>query len=60
MFPGSHATVYYNEAGEPLGWDNEYYFDEPEYHDCCGVTGRCRCDEDDYDFDRVGSGNDDL
>lgn len=23
MFPGPHATVYYNEAGEPLGWSDE-------------------------------------
>lgn len=21
MFPGAGAVVYYNEAGEPLGWD---------------------------------------
>lgn len=21
MFPGAGAQVYYNEAGEPLGWD---------------------------------------
>ncbi len=21
MFPGAHAVVYYNDAGEPLGWD---------------------------------------
>lgn len=21
MFPGPHAQIYYNEAGEPLGWD---------------------------------------
>jgi hypothetical protein len=31
-FPGPYATVYYNDAGEPLGWDNNYY-DEPEYQD---------------------------
>ena len=30
MFPGPHAHVYYNEAGEPLGWDNEYSFEPPE------------------------------
>lgn len=29
MFPGPNATVYYNEAGEPLGWSDETYF-EPE------------------------------
>lgn len=27
MFPGANAQVYYNEAGEPLGWD--YPSDEP-------------------------------
>lgn len=30
MFPGAGASVYYNEAGEPLGWDYPSY-DEPEY-----------------------------
>ena len=29
MFPGAGAQVYYNEAGEPLGWDYPSY-DEPE------------------------------
>ncbi len=33
MFPGPNATVYYNEAGEPLGWDNNYYDDAPEEPD---------------------------
>lgn len=33
MFPGPNATVYYNEAGEPLGWDNNYYDDEPHEPD---------------------------
>jgi len=28
-FPGAHSTVYYNEAGEPLGWDDESYFEPP-------------------------------
>lgn len=35
MFPGAHAIVYYNEAGEPLGWDYDNgepyeYWEEPE------------------------------
>ena len=30
MFPGPGARVYYNEAGEPLGWD---YPADPEEHD---------------------------
>ena len=33
MFPGPNATVYYNEAGEPTGWDNNYYDDAPEEPD---------------------------
>lgn len=28
-FPGPGAQIYYNEAGEPLGWD--YPSDEPDY-----------------------------
>lgn len=31
MFPGPNAQVYYNEAGEPLGWD--YPSDEPPEED---------------------------
>ena len=30
MFPGPNASVYYNEAGEPMGWDNNYYDEPPE------------------------------
>jgi hypothetical protein len=30
MFPGASAEIYYNEAGEPLGWDSPSY-DEPWY-----------------------------
>ncbi len=33
MFPGPNATVYYNEAGEVLGWDDNYYDDAPEEPD---------------------------
>jgi len=29
MFPGAGAQVYYNDAGEPLGWD--YPSDEPDF-----------------------------
>lgn len=28
-FPNSHSVVYYNEEGEPLGWDNEEYDPDP-------------------------------
>lgn len=30
MFPGAGANVYYNEAGEPTGWDCPSFF-EPDY-----------------------------
>jgi hypothetical protein len=29
MFPGAGAHVYYNEEGEPLGWDYPDYDPEP-------------------------------
>jgi hypothetical protein len=29
MFPGPYAEVIRNEAGEPVGWDNHYYDEEP-------------------------------
>ncbi len=38
MFPGPNATVYYNEAGEVLGWDNEYPDDAPEEPDWDRIT----------------------
>ncbi len=34
MFPTANSTVYYNEDGEVLGWDN-HYWDEPPYEDYC-------------------------
>lgn len=32
MFPNAESEIYYNEAGEVLGWDNPSYY-EPEYPD---------------------------
>jgi hypothetical protein len=29
-FPGPYATVYHNEAGEPIGWSDESSY-EPEF-----------------------------
>lgn len=50
MFPGAGAQVYYNEAGEPLGWDYPSY-DEAYgggYCDFCGMThGSIACPADD-------------
>lgn len=35
-FPSAGSTVYYNEEGEPLGWDNDSYY-EPEYDPDLGM-----------------------
>lgn len=43
MFPGAGALVYYNDAGEPLGWDYPSY--DPEYDPDDYLA-------DDYDDDR--------
>lgn len=49
MFPGAHSTVYRNEAGEPLGWD-----DEPESLDAYDYErqygARDAAAEDDYEL----------
>jgi len=56
MFPGVGAEAYYNEAGEPLGWDypsgNDSY-----YCDWCGWnhSGDCEIDFDDEDADQSGT-----
>lgn len=42
MFPGAGAQVYYNEAGEPLGWD---YPSSDDPHDPDGWY-----DSDEYDW----------
>ena len=48
-FPGPHAEVFYNEAGEPIGWDNHYY-DEPPERDpweesAADAAAECRAEE---------------
>lgn len=52
MFPGPNAQVYYNEAGEPTGWD--YPSDDPMdyYCDECGAChpGPCHIDDEDEDL----------
>lgn len=50
MFPGAGASVYYNEDGEVLGWDDSPSY-EPEYCDQCGYCHAGRCTADDYDPD---------
>lgn len=61
MFPGAGAQVYYNEAGEPLGWDypsdpefdptdeTSWYYDDwlDEYHSYECDCDRCYMDEED-------------
>lgn len=42
-FPGAGAQVYYNEAGEPTGWDYPGYDDGPDPDDEYGY--------DDFDED---------
>ena len=32
MFPGPYSTIIRNEAGEPIGWDNDYP-DMPDHDD---------------------------
>lgn len=51
MFPGAHAQIYRNEAGEVLGWDNNAYF-EPDY-DPFDLD-----DDDDYEDDDVDTEGD--
>lgn len=36
MFPGANARVYYNEDGEPLGWDYPSEPYEPDWDDLGG------------------------
>lgn len=38
MFPTAHSVVYYNDAGEPLGWDTPTYDDEPDNEDYLGSS----------------------
>jgi len=40
MFPGAGASIDYNEAGEPVGWDYPGYDEGPDPDDF-----------DDYDYD---------
>ena len=50
MFPGPNAQIYYNEAGEPEGWDYPSEDDgAPPYCDQCGYNhfaGDCSMDYD--------------
>lgn len=48
-FPGLHAVVYYNEAGEPLGWDypsvdppepDDHYDDDRDEEPTCTSCGQ--------------------
>lgn len=50
MFPGPNATVYTNEAGEPIGWSDETNAHESYYCDDCGIYHAGPC-PDDYEDD---------
>ena len=47
-FPTAGASVYYNEAGEPLGWDYPTNDADSFYCDMCGFNHQGAC-PDDYD-----------
>lgn len=51
MFPGAGAQIYYNEAGEPTGWDYPQYDEGPDPDDF---------DEYDYDEDPEDAESDDA
>jgi hypothetical protein len=52
MFPGAGATVYYNEDGEPLGWDAaSSYDDEPDAYEEYDGPDEWEDDEEDPDAD---------
>lgn len=62
MFPGPHSNIYYNEEGEPIGWDTNY----PDDHDFYDNYDNYNHDMDDM-FDASielmvdrGHGNDDA
>jgi hypothetical protein len=57
MFPTAGAQVYYNEAGEPLGWDAASSY-EPEYCDACGGS-HSSLDCDDWESDQGDDDDDD-
>ena len=46
-FPTASSTVYYNEAGEPLGWSDETSFDP--YDDAYFDDLEDEVDEDEWD-----------
>lgn len=46
MFPGAGAQVYYNEAGEPLGWDYPSEPDPDDFYDEEERPFRCKCGDD--------------
>ena len=66
MFPGPGAQVYYNEAGEPIGWDYPSYdesgmdpYEEEEYwrrrepkcEECGAPAYDCECEEEELPED---------
>jgi hypothetical protein len=52
VFPGPHDELYYNEVGEPIGWDAPA---DPEFCNNCGQFGHneLNCPYADVDFDGI-------
>jgi hypothetical protein len=50
-FPGAGARVFYNDAGEPIGWDYPYTDDPPDADDDDRDYYRDRAIDDDDDVD---------
>ncbi len=53
MFPSAHSRIYYNEAGEVIGWDNPQYDEPPEPDDGFEEYYRDWPDMDDCDHSEV-------
>lgn len=45
MFPGAGAQIYYNEAGEVIGWDYPSTDPSDFYCNDCGYNHIGRCDD---------------
>lgn len=50
MFPGAGASVYYNDAGEPTGWDYPTDDRDSFYCDLCGYNHAGPCEDDSEEY----------
>lgn len=62
MFPGPHAVIYRNEAGEPIGWDDAPYEPDPydEYDDAAFADVPDEDDEDDPEPTELAAAEDEI